>query len=105
MSNSKHSKGPWKVEKHNGKLEVWSNNHFIATPEHELFFSAEKHGLKEANARLIAAAPELLEMLKRTQGHLLARMGTVPKEQRAGMSQFINEVDALITKAEGRDNE
>lgn len=34
----KHTPGPWKVEKHETKLEIWSNNQFIATPNHNLFF-------------------------------------------------------------------
>lgn len=59
----KHTPGPWKIETHNNKIEVWSNNQFIATPHHDLFFSAEKHGNIEANAKLIASAPDMLEAL------------------------------------------
>ncbi len=69
MSESKHTPGPWKIWEHGGKDD----------PSCKIF--AELSGLKElsvgiaqtiggndeANARLIAAAPELLAELKRLQ--------------------------------------
>ena len=64
MKQTKRSPGPWKVEQHEGQLEVWSDNHFIATVEHKLFVSATKAGAKEANAALISAAPDLLSALE-----------------------------------------
>ena len=55
----KHTKGPWKLEDGN---EIWNQNTRVATivtshPYHEVNSSA--------NARLIAAAPELLEACRR----------------------------------------
>jgi hypothetical protein len=60
----RHTKGPWKVEIHNGHFEVWANAQFIATTHSDLFKSAKKAGLQEANAKLIASAPSLLKALQ-----------------------------------------
>jgi hypothetical protein len=49
---SKHTPGPWKLER---------KSVLIPVAPHEW---AEAYGGSEANARLIAAAPELLEALK-----------------------------------------
>jgi 5-methylcytosine-specific restriction endonuclease McrBC regulatory subunit McrC len=65
-----HTKGPWKIENHtdevgpytSGRLEIWSNNRHIGNVnEHVDDFNIDK-----ANARLIAAAPEMLAALDRT---------------------------------------
>jgi hypothetical protein len=64
---SKHTPGPWKVERHGMNFqdcdtdtEIWNQNTHIATIN-------EAHGQHEvddqANARLIAAAPEMLDAL------------------------------------------
>jgi hypothetical protein len=60
----KFTPGPWKVEKHDGKTEIWSASHFVATTYHALFYSAEKHGLEPQNANLLAAAPDMFEALR-----------------------------------------
>lgn len=58
----KHTKGPWKAEQHKSKLEIWSNSVKIAivNQDHVLEETADDN----ANAQLIAAAPELLEVLE-----------------------------------------
>lgn len=81
---STHTKGPWKVEQHEGQIEIWSGNHFIATTSHDLFFSAKKHGFEQPNANLIAAAPELLEELEKA--HIIIR----------------NALNIMTTKQQGR---
>ena len=53
----------------------------------------EDHG--EANARLMAAAPELLEALKREREELNYSFSTT-------QPQRIKEIDALLDKVEGR---
>lgn len=54
-----HTPGPWhQTEKEQGNLEIWSKNRCVAMTPVRLTWDEEK-----ANARLIAAAPELLEAL------------------------------------------
>lgn len=61
MSSGRHTPGPWFVN-HNSeacpedKLSVEAGNYFVCTVDHS--------AVQEANARLIAAAPDLLEALK-----------------------------------------
>ncbi len=71
-----HTPGPWKVRvSHNGALRGYSIEHEDETLrsivarnwEHEL---CEEHGNSLPNARLIAAAPELLEALEATEAKL-----------------------------------
>lgn len=68
---TKHTPGPWKVEVHkDGQLpdwnsqtkhtEIWSQNTHVATIHEHV----RKNSPDAANARLIAAAPEMLEALK-----------------------------------------
>ena len=70
MSNAKHTKGPW------GDTGRDRNDHKMI-PLRSIycerlgysigFVSSDRHGEPEANARLIAAAPELLEALQRIE--------------------------------------
>lgn len=60
MSGAVHTPGPWRVayDDHNGQAVVSSEHTEIATCWHHCVGSIEKQ--MRANARLIAAAPELL---------------------------------------------
>ncbi len=61
----KHTKGPWIVESHSkGELEIWN------TTEHVAVIPPSLVANRKANARLIASAPELLEMLTRLQSEI-----------------------------------
>lgn len=63
MTKEQHTPGPWKVGKHrDGRVGCTNNYHVIAAQEEgiEVFMSMY---LYEPDARLIAAAPELLEIL------------------------------------------
>lgn len=61
MGESKHTPGPWEVY-HNGKCVGAEDGHILTT-------EVEGNGAEEAkaNARLIAAAPDLLEALRMAQ--------------------------------------
>lgn len=81
---SKHTPGPWKVQRHgqdvyDHDVEIWSQNTCIA------FIDGA------ANARLIAAAPELLSLLQ----HLCSEITVVEREA------ILFEARAVIAKATG----
>lgn len=94
MKQPKHTPGPWRVERHDGKTEIWSQNHFVARVDDALFMSAKKHGLEDGNARLIAAAPEMLEAL----ASALNFINGYGEQTKAGI---IYEIKSAIAKARG----
>lgn len=88
-----HTKGPWKAFTKNGVVAVMNaNNKEII---HWSGFDASEFSdpTNEANAHLIAAAPELLEALKEAV-HALKEF--------EDCSSYMVQFDAAITKAEGR---
>lgn len=82
MSNqkTKHTPGPWKTEIHVKDIEIWNQNTHIATINHHYKYE-DQPAIDKANARLIAAAPELLEALIAAvaqldrDGHDLSKLG------------------------------
>jgi len=90
---SKHTPGPWTVEISEGELVVgqpgpdgsivYVERYYPEDPEHR------------ANARLIAAAPELLEALKKAE--IILRLAPILGKEEA----CLTEVQAAIAKAEG----
>lgn len=58
MSNSKHTQGEWKIVESKYQTAIVSDNIMVASVP-------ILHEDKEANAKLIAAAPELLECLNK----------------------------------------
>jgi hypothetical protein len=61
MSN--HSKGPWKIVKFRMKREIWADE-FGLTCQIPLVVDSGDQDKQEANALLIAAAPEMLDALE-----------------------------------------
>lgn len=84
---SEHTPGPWRVEKFND-TKSWS-----------IYANGGTHSLASirdaANARLIAAAPELLQALRDARESLIAR-GADP------VISVLREINAAIAKTEGR---
>ena len=64
MSNAKHSPGPWRVERQNGSPTTSEWMIAGAKPGYLAEVRECGSGCAKANARLIAAAPELLEALE-----------------------------------------
>ncbi len=88
---NKHTPGPWEVS-FNGKgtwtiEEVGGNHQYVARTE------------RQQDARLIAAAPELLEHLKKLVGHLDARDAA----QYHGSTEIVKQARVAIAKAEGKE--
>ena len=64
MSKSKHTPGPWRVEAAGEKVIEADTTDVIAQPGHNFSIINPSQTL-QANARLIAAAPDLLAALER----------------------------------------
>ena len=94
---SKHTPGPWEVgaclsnSTHRFYVDV---AHTSKMPEHGMIAD----NLLEANARLIAAAPDLLEAAKNLRALLSQRNKALPEDIKYWMSVSAD----AIAKAEGR---
>jgi hypothetical protein len=62
---NKHTPGPWAIENTNHGIRLTYSDGMLRSHVADLFTAAlcEEHGNLEANARLIAAAPDLLSAL------------------------------------------
>ena len=98
MTQSKHTPGPWRVAVgRQGMINVFSNEarSTVASCGNANPENSEISGCNEANANLIAAAPELLEALKKAiSGLKLNHCGSID-----GMT--IIEMEAVVDKARG----
>lgn len=91
---SKHTPGPWRVNDqresgvmNNGVYVLGGRNNFV-----RVFDEWRDEEIQLANARLIAAAPELLDALKSVQA---ARQGHY------WLNEITEKIDAAIAKAMG----
>lgn len=93
----KHTPGPWYIEEHNYEvyLSIITNR---KTPyDADGFTIAETYGrleTREANARLIAAAPELLDVLK-------SLVRSIKSSDSYMVSLYISDAEIAIKKSEG----
>ena len=114
----KHTTGPWSADKatyHNGYVE-----HFVARDGDAVAIAGdvtdpETRQPSEANAQLIAAAPELLEALKALTTNPHINLGDLVYKVRdsegegwdgpqvKAWSDAVQAAEAAIAKAEGRD--
>lgn len=108
MAEQSHTPGPWSahktIEAHDGMPECWqidAQHDAVCTTQ---FCYAPNTA---ANARLIAAAPELLEALKRlsVQMNNLIMVCDVPERFAEAFNDGQNQADAAIAKATGGSNE
>ena len=109
-STAKHTPGPWKAEKYC----IWANNH-----NGSVYIAGTQTGIdtdqQKANARLIAAAPDLLEAAKivaywelsdsqlteSTRGEFADGVGG-GRVNRQDYRKAFDTLRAAIAKAEGR---
>jgi hypothetical protein len=104
-----HTPGPWHVGAQNDTLYVIAgkppslNNDY---PVHDAgrVVIAKVYPKDEANARLIAAAPELLSALKSAKEHLeYCGYGDKWEREYAEANKLEEKIDEAIAKAEGRE--
>lgn len=107
MTQSKHTPGPWEVHSNNSG---WSGNQALGSRETTYIINRHKRGVhlsdemhpneeQQANAALIAAAPDLLEALKNLRAEVTEYFcGTRPKFLDPAMSKAF----CAIAKAEGK---
>ncbi len=95
-----HTPGPWKRSTKGRGNDIFTKSTFRVGPIATTFARNDSRE-QEANACLIAAAPELLEALKLLQDawDVMMEYGTEPDE---GLEIF-EAADAAIAKAEGQD--
>lgn len=95
--SAQHTTGPWKRRKgfSSGTTEIYANNPNVKKPFRPCDFAVVESDTKEgrANARLIAAAPDLLDALDR-----LRNAEKAPREE--WLAALLN-ADAAIAKAKG----
>ena len=78
---SEHTPGPWSFELHNEDFYIGGETAVCGT------FAQDHAGEEEANARLIAAAPELLEALERIRDHTFSPSSTIREWARAAIAK------------------
>ena len=96
---NKHTPGPWVVSDiaSGFEIETTSGNQVAQTSEIYAARKPSDHDERRANARLIAASPEMLDILKKC---LDALVYVGPWETPVGL---IEQVQKMIDKAEGND--
>lgn len=105
MSETKHTPGPWEID-HNGYLQAAVSGVIICRIVNSggIVFHADFSPAQPANARLIAAAPELLEALKSARTLLQeCADDTVGTPSMVEFAEAVKLYDAAIARAEGRD--
>lgn len=96
---SKHTKGPWKVK--NGAVYTEKEAPIAKMVRDDSALEAGIYPVeRDANARLIAAAPEMLEALELAAAYI----EEITKDSRnADNGQTIETLNKVIAKAEGRE--
>lgn len=96
---SKHTAGPWKVGSwYDGRLAILVADIADYSIVAELTGAKREH---EANAALIAAAPEMLEALQHISARFALMAKALPEEQRADAAESLTMALAAIAKAKG----
>lgn len=106
MTETKHTPGPWRLLK-----SCDASPHLVALGQPIGCIEIPHYGYSDpdgsigatqlANARLIAAAPELLEALKATRDNLFNYWDPVTPRGYERKHELLTEWDAIISKAEG----
>lgn len=98
---TKHTPGPWEIDWNVTRLDIFSSDAKVLVAS--LRRSALSEGIDEAaraNARLIAAAPEMYEVIAAIATAM--NCGYIPNEILSEGSPILEELRAAIAKAEGK---
>ena len=115
-----HTPGPWKITESANAIVVMGPNaqHVVIIPlfkeyawskeEWEGLNLEEKNKVSIANARLVAAAPELLECLQHIQGIVSESQGVAGWHQNGQIASWDElglreEIDAVLAKVRGEE--
>ena len=96
MTQATHTQGPWWCDEY-GYVVVGSREKYLTIAEIDC--SIFKKAEREANAHLIAAAPDLLAALETALEMLIDSWGE--EQIAAGDDQVANVIKAAIAKAQG----
>jgi hypothetical protein len=94
-----HTPGPWLFMEDCIDNNIWADTTLIATVSKDGPF-AETEKVADANARLIAAAPEMLEELRNALEFYHAHCLFI-KDGNEPVNERINETERLLNKATG----
>ncbi len=92
--SGQHTPGPWAIDWNVSRLDIHAAGQLVATMRRSTKDGAPTYDDVEAkaNARLIAAAPELLDACREVRLRLLGI---------AGMERYVSMLDDAIAKASG----
>ena len=94
MSETKHTPGPWQKKRNISSVAVLDNSGGLVARLPATEWDIEK---QDDNARLIAAAPELLEVLRYIEGVALANeprdLPTIAAKARAAIDKATGETE------------
>ena len=101
---TQHTPAPWKIEPHDHANVVWSDNGVIcdvfhANEDDDMTASVESREESEANARLIAAAPELLAALQEARDYLADLLNSKDDEVIDNLVNNGEEVESRLSAA------
>ena len=109
MTQGKHTPGPWVVSKDSNKVRrIFAGESGPQVATASVFANwmpverlAEAHATADANARLIAAAPDMLEALQSAQESIATFIGVHGYPSDSGAGDVLQEVSAAIARATG----
>jgi hypothetical protein len=104
MTNTQHTPGPWFITQHQAEINhiaIYYEDDSLRSKIADLYDGnlCEEHGTIEANASLIAAAPDLLEALERIMDYAVDG-ANIRDVNIFEQPQFVNAY-AAIAKAKG----
>lgn len=90
-----HTPGPWEITENLGMDEAWCNWHRVGPVD-------LMGGSANANSRLIAAAPDMLESLKMMVSDFEQRVQVLGNKTDIAEVEAVTKARAVIAKAEGK---